>query len=119
MSDANIKLIKKFVNDYSLETTPNVYKKYGSFTDLVDKNHLIYITYLPDENMGNLVETAKKLKLEGYDVIPHLPSRTIKAGGVLYPLPTEVIPIVLSPVNCSRVKSCGKRALGLNVLSVG
>ena len=48
-----------------------------------------------------------------------LPSITIKAGGVLYPLPTEVIPIVSSPVNGSRVKICGKRALGLNVLSVG
>ena len=54
MSNENIKLIKKFVNDFSLETTPNVYKKYGSFADLLDKNHLIYITYLPDENMGNL-----------------------------------------------------------------
>ncbi len=77
MSNENIKLIKKFVNDFSLETTPNVYKKYGSFTDLVDKNHLIYITYLPDENMNNIVETAKKLKLEGFNVVPHLPARTI------------------------------------------
>jgi len=77
MSNENIKLIKKFVNDFSLETTPNVYKKYGSFTDLLDKNHLIYITYLPDEDMSNVVETAKKLKLEGFNVVPHLPARTI------------------------------------------
>jgi len=77
MSNENIKLVKEFVNGFSLETTPNVYKKYGSFKDLVDKNHLIYITYLPDENMNNVVETAKKLKLEGFNVVPHLPARTI------------------------------------------
>ena len=78
MTNENIKLIKNFVNDFSLETTPNVYKKYGSFADLVDKNHLIYITYLPDEDMDNVVETAKKLKLEGFNVVPHLPARTIR-----------------------------------------
>ncbi len=77
MSNETITLVKKFVNDFSLETTPNVYKKYGSFTDLLDKNHLIYVTYLPDEDMANVVETAKKLKLEGFNVVPHLPARTM------------------------------------------
>ena len=77
MSSENIKVVKKFIHDFSLETTPNVYKKYGNFSDLVDQNHLIYITYLPDENMSNLVETAKKLRLEGFNVVPHLPARTI------------------------------------------
>jgi hypothetical protein len=71
MSSDNINLIKNFINNFTIETTPNVYKKYESFSDLIDKNHLIYITYLPDENSQNVIDTAKKLINEGYDVIPH------------------------------------------------
>ena len=77
MSKENINLIKDYLDNFTIETTPNVYNKYGSFSDIVNKNHSIYITYLPDENSSNVIDTAKKLKLEGYDVIPHLPARTI------------------------------------------
>jgi len=77
MSKETLKIVKKFLNTYSIETTPNVYAKYGGFTDFLDKNHDVYITYLPDENSKNVIDTAKKLKDEGYEVIPHLPARTI------------------------------------------
>ena len=77
MSKETINIVKEFLNTYSIETTPNVYEKYGNFSDFLDKKHNIYITYLPDEKYENVVKTAKKLKLEGYDVIPHLPARTI------------------------------------------
>ena len=77
MSKETLNIVKKFLNSYSIETTPNVYSKYGGFTDFLDKNHDIYITYLPDENSKNVINTAKKLKDEGYEVIPHLPARTI------------------------------------------
>ena len=77
MSKETINTVKKFLNSYSIETTPNVYEKYGGFSEFLNKNHDVYITYLPDENSKNVIRTAKKLKLEGYDVIPHLPARTI------------------------------------------
>ena len=77
MSKETLNIVKKFLNSYSIETTPNVYSKYGGFTDFLDKNHDIYITYLPDEDSKNVINTAKKLKDEGYEVIPHLPARTI------------------------------------------
>ena len=77
MSKETINIVKKFLNSYSIETTPNIYEKYGNFSEFLDTNHNVYITYLPDENSKNIVKTAKKLKLEGYEVIPHLPARTI------------------------------------------
>jgi len=77
MSKDTINIVKNFLNGYSIETTPNVYEKYGNFSEFLDINHNIYITYLPDENSNNIIKTAKKLKLEGYEVIPHLPARTI------------------------------------------
>ena len=77
MSKQTLKIVKKFLNSYSIETTPNVYAKYGGFSEFLSKDHDVYITYLPDENSNNVVDTAKKLREEGYEVIPHLPARTI------------------------------------------
>ena len=36
------------------------------------------MTYLPNEESSRVIETSKKLTNEGYDVIPHLPARTMK-----------------------------------------
>ena len=77
MTDKNIKYIKSLINTFTIETTPNVYKKYSKFGDLLDKKHKIYVTFLPDDKSENVIETSKKLKLEGFDVIPHLPARTM------------------------------------------
>ena len=70
--------IKNLLYNYSIETTPNVYVKYGSFSELVSLKNSIYVTYLPDDDAKRIIETSKKLTEEGYDVIPHLPARTIK-----------------------------------------
>ena len=70
--------IKNLLKNYSIETTPNVYSKYGSFSSLVSIKNSIYVTYLPDENASRVIETSKKLTDEGYSVIPHLPARTMQ-----------------------------------------
>lgn len=70
--------IKNLLDGYSIETTPNVYAKYGNFLDLVPLKNSIYVTYLPDEDATRVIETSKKLIQEGYNVVPHLPARTIK-----------------------------------------
>ena len=77
MTNIHIKAALNLINDCSIETTPNVYAKYGTFSDLIDKKNSIYVTYLPNEDMNKVIDTAKKLTLEGYSVIPHLPARTI------------------------------------------
>ena len=78
MTNNNIQTALNFLSNSSIETTPNVYAKYGKFSDLISKNNNIYVTYLPDEDMRKVIETTKKLFLEGYSVIPHLPARTIE-----------------------------------------
>ena len=70
--------IKNLLEEYSIETTPNVYSKFGKFEGLVSLDNSIYVTYLPDEDQSRVVETCKKLTDEGFKVIPHLPARTIK-----------------------------------------
>ncbi len=70
--------IKALISNFSIETTPNVYNKYGGFIDFIPKKNSIYVTFLPDESSSRVIETSKKLSEEGYNVIPHLPARTIK-----------------------------------------
>ena len=70
--------IKNLLKEYSIETTPNVYAKYGKFIELVPLENSVYVTYLPDEESGRVIETCKKLTEEGYNAIPHLPARTMK-----------------------------------------
>ena len=77
MTNLNIEAAQNLIVNCSIETTPNVYTKYGKFSDLVNKESNIYVSYLPDEDMNKVIDTAKKLTLEGYSVIPHLPARTI------------------------------------------
>ena len=77
MTNIHIEAARDLMANCSIETTPNVYAKYGNFSDLVDKESNIYVTYLPDEDMNKVIDTSKKLTLEGYSVIPHLPARTI------------------------------------------
>ena len=53
--------IKNLLKQYSIETTPNVYAKYGSFSDLVPFENSVYVTYLPDEDSKRVIDTSKKL----------------------------------------------------------
>ena len=76
-------LIKSLIKDFSIETTPNVYSKYGEFVKLLTKKNDVYVTYLPDENSKKIIETSKKLNEEGFNSIPHLPARTIKDNSEL------------------------------------
>ena len=49
-----------------------------NFQVSIPLNSAVYITYLPDETSSRVIDTAKKLTDEGFDVVPHLPARTIK-----------------------------------------
>ena len=73
--ELNIRILLK---NCSIETSPNIYAKYGKFSGLVPISSAVYITYLPDETSSRVIDTAKKLTDEGFDVVPHLPARTIK-----------------------------------------
>ena len=57
--------IKKLINSYTIETTPNVYKKIDSLSQYLPHGNNVYITYLPDEDPKRIINTAKKIILEG------------------------------------------------------
>jgi methylenetetrahydrofolate reductase (NADPH) len=69
--------IKELIKGYTIETTPNVYEKFGNLSEYLAHNNDVYITYLPDEDPIRVINTAKKITQEGLNAIPHLPARTI------------------------------------------
>jgi len=103
MTNNIIEAASNLLSSYSIETTPNVYAKYGSFSELIPKKNNIYITYLPDEEMNKVTDTAKKLKLEGYSVIPHLPARTIVSNNEL----EKYLKMLSEDCGCSKILVIG------------
>ena len=103
MTNNIIENVLNLLSSYSIETTPNVYAKYGTFSDLVPKINNVYVTYLPDDNMNKVTETAKKLTIEGYTVIPHLPARTIENKEQL----ERYIKVLSEECGCSKILVIG------------
>ena len=103
MINTNIETVRNLLSNCSIETTPNVYAKYGSFADLVSIENNIYVTYLPDEDMSKVINTTRKLKLEGYSVIPHLPARTIANHDEL----KKYIQVLAEDCGCSKILVIG------------
>ena len=103
MTNDTIKTALDFLSNSSIETTPNVYAKYGQFSDLISKDNNIYVTFLPDEDMNKVIITSKKLSEEGYQVIPHLPARTIEN----YKMLEEYIKKLSEECGCTKILVIG------------
>ena len=103
MTNNTIEAALNLLSTCSIETTPNVYAKYGSFSDLVPKKNNIYVTYLPDEEMSKVTATVRKLQLEGYTIIPHLPARTIANHSEL----EKYLKILSEDCGCSKILVIG------------
>ena len=54
--------IKNLLEEYSIETTPNVYSKFGKFEGLVSLDNSIYVTYLPDVYKKTIHSVSSSLK---------------------------------------------------------
>ena len=103
MTNNTIEAALNLLSTCSIETTPNVYTKYGSFSYLVPKKNNIYVTYLPDEEMSKVTGTVKKLQIEGYTTIPHLPARTIANHSEL----EKYLKILSEDCGCSKILVIG------------
>ena len=103
MTNNIIEAALNLLSTCSIETTPNVYTKYGSFSYLVPKKNNIYVTYLPDEEMSKVTGTVKKLQIEGYTTIPHLPARTIANHNEL----EKYLKILSEDCGCSKILVIG------------
>ena len=75
--------IVNFLNDFSIEVTPNAAKKIDSFSDYLNPGTFIYIAHIEGTPIEEIVETAKKITEQGFKAMPHFPARIIKDKNTL------------------------------------
>ena len=74
---------KDFTSGYSIEVIPRSAAKIESFSDLLPKSTRVYIAHIETEDITAMVATAKRLRDEGFTVMPHIPARMIKNEAML------------------------------------
>ena len=74
----SIEHITNFLNDFSIEVTPNAAKKIDKFSDYLTLGTLIYIAHIEGTPIEETVKTAKKISDQGFIPMPHFPARIIK-----------------------------------------
>jgi len=75
--------IEAFLQDYSIEVMPRTAEKVENFRDLLPEGTRVYIAHIEGTPIDEMVATAKRLKEDGYNVMPHFPARIIKDRATL------------------------------------
>jgi methylenetetrahydrofolate reductase (NADPH) len=75
--------MEAFLKGYSIEVMPRTAAKVDDFRVLLPKGTRVYIAHIEGTPIEDMVATAKRIKGEGYDVMPHFPARIIKDKATL------------------------------------
>ena len=79
----NSKLVKNFLEGYSIEVTPNAAAKIENFAEVLPANTRIYIAHIEGTPFEEMLNTAKKITNEGFIPMPHFPARIIEDKDML------------------------------------
>ena len=75
--------LKVFLNNFSIEVMPRTASKIESLNEILPKDTRIYIAHIEGVHIEEIVETAKRLANDGFNVMPHFPARIIKDKSML------------------------------------
>jgi methylenetetrahydrofolate reductase (NADPH) len=75
--------LKEFLTDFSIEVMPRTAAKIESFEEILPKNTRVYIAHIEGVPIEEMVQTAKRVSREGFNVMPHFPARIIKDKSAL------------------------------------
>ena len=75
--------LKDFLVDFSIEVMPRTASKVESFKEILPQNTRVYIAHIEGVPINEMVETAKRISKEGFNVMPHFPARIIKDKNTL------------------------------------
>jgi methylenetetrahydrofolate reductase (NADPH) len=70
--------LEAFLDGYSIEVMPRTAERVEGFRDLLPKGTRVYIAHIEGTPIDDMIATAKRIKDEGYDAMPHFPARIIK-----------------------------------------
>ncbi|MDA5095880.1 methylenetetrahydrofolate reductase, partial [Aliiroseovarius sp. KMU-50] len=75
--------LEAFLQGYSIEVMPRTAAKVDDFRDLLPEGTRVYIAHIEGTPIEEMVETAKRINGEGFEVMPHFPARIIKDEATL------------------------------------
>ncbi len=79
----NENIVSKFLEGYSIEVTPRAASKIEDFSEVLPRNTRVYIAHIEGTPIEEMVETAKKIRTDGFSPMPHFPARIIKDNNTL------------------------------------
>jgi methylenetetrahydrofolate reductase (NADPH) len=72
-----------FLAGYSIEVMPRTAEKVADFRELLPAGTRVYIAHIEGTPIEEMVATAKRLRDEGYEPMPHFPARIIADTAML------------------------------------
>jgi len=75
--------MEAFLDGYSIEVMPRTAEKVEDFTTLLPAGTRVYIAHIEGTPIEDMVATAKRLSVDGFNVMPHFPARIIKDEATL------------------------------------
>ena len=75
--------LEAFLKNFSIEVMPRTASKIENFKELLPQDTRVYVAHIEGTPINEMIETAKRLTDEGYNVMPHFPARIIESREVL------------------------------------
>ncbi|MDA9088193.1 methylenetetrahydrofolate reductase [Amylibacter sp.] len=75
--------LEEFLKNFSIEVMPRTASKIENFKELLPQNTRVYVAHIEGTPINEMIDTAKRLTDEGYNVMPHFPARIIESKEVL------------------------------------
>ena len=75
--------LEAFIKNFSIEVMPRTASKIENFKELLPQNTRVYVAHIEGTPINEMIDTAKRLTDEGYNVMPHFPARIIESKEVL------------------------------------
>ncbi|WP_323020514.1 methylenetetrahydrofolate reductase [Pararhodobacter sp.] len=75
--------VAAFLDGFSIEVMPRTAEKIEDFRTLLPQGTRVYIAHIDGTPIEDMVATAKRLRAEGYEPMPHFPARIIADKAML------------------------------------
>jgi methylenetetrahydrofolate reductase (NADPH) len=75
--------IPALIEDYSIEVMPRTAAKVEDFRALLPAGTRVYIAHIDGTEIDDMVATARRLRDEGFEPMPHFPARSIPGPATL------------------------------------
>ena len=72
-----------FLNGFSIEVMPRTAAKIPDFKAILPQGTRVYIAHIAGTPIEDMLDTAKRLSADGFEVMPHFPARIIKDAATL------------------------------------